>query len=255
MNYEALYQDYLPLEKELKDKIAGVQKLYKALGKGLDSGDLKSVERDVQVMERMIKEQTGVLEEIKSVIDGFDRRKYFEEGEFTRQMLEACENNGVDVKGEYPVYEMFPSKLKIDAENQDLYLDRKKVQCMRPQYIIKMVKASQDKLMKASFNALSFANELADAYDLALLKKKKAEDADFYLLDLYRFLAPMGRFRKDYDKQSFAFDLARLYASGLEEIKDGRKFQFGPSRNENKAIRILDKNGNEQYLATIRFYA
>jgi len=126
---------------------------------------------------------------------------------------------------------------------------------MRPQYIIKMVKASQDKLMKASFNALSFANELADAYDLALLKKKKAEDADFYLLDLYRFLAPMGRFRKDYDKQSFAFDLARLYASGLEEIKDGRKFQFGPSRNENKAIRILDKNGNEQYLATIRFYA
>lgn len=255
MNYEALYQEYLPLEKELKDKIAGVQKLYKAIGRAMESGDLKSVERDSQVIERTIKDQIRILEEIKAVVAGFDRAKYFEEGEFARQMLEACENNNVDVKGEYPVYEMFPSKLRIDAENQDLYLDRKKIQCMRPQYIIKVVKASQDKLMKASFNALVFANELAEAYDLALLKKSKAADADFYLLDLYRYLAPMGRFRKEYDKQSFAFDLARLYASGLEEIKDGRKFQFGPSRNGNKAIRILDKNGNEQYLATIRFYA
>ncbi len=255
MNYESLYQDYLPLEKELKDKTAAVQKLFKAIGKEMNSGDLKSADRDIQAMEAAISEQARVLSEVKAVVDGFARREYFEEGEFTRQMLAACTDSGVDVTGEYPVYEMFPSKLRIDAENQDLYLDRKKIQCMRPQYIINVVKTNQDKLMKASFNALSFANELADAYDLALLKKKKTADADFYLLDLYRFLAPMGRFRKEYDKQSFAFDLARLYASGLEMIKDGRKFQFGPSRVENKAIRILDKQGKEQYLATIRFYS
>lgn len=255
MNYEELYQEYLPLEKELKDKLAGSQRLFKALGKEMDSGDLKSVDRDIQAMAAVLAEQSRILEEIKAVAEGFDRKAYFEEGEFTRQMLAACEENGVDVTGEHPVYEMFPSKLRIDAENQDLYLDRKKVQCMRPQYIVKVVKASQDKLMKVSFNALGFANELADAYDLALMKRKKQPDADFFLLDLYRFLAPMGRFRKEYDKQSFAFDLARLYTSGLESIKDGRKIQFGPSKLENKAIRILDKNGREQFLATIRFYS
>ena len=64
----------------------------------------------------------------------------------------------------------------------------------------------------------------------------------------------MSRFRKDYDQQSFAFDLARLYGSDLEAAKDGRKLQFGPSRNIGRAIRILDKEGNEQYLATIRFF-
>ena len=108
--------------------------------------------------------------------------------------------------------------------------------------------------MKASFNAQAFVNELADAYDLAVLKLKKAPDADIYLTSLYKFLAPMGRFRKEYDQQSFAFDIARLYASDVETTKNGRCFQFGPSRNNNKALRILDSEGHEQFLATIRFY-
>ena len=64
----------------------------------------------------------------------------------------------------------------------------------------------------------------------------------------------MSRFRKDYDQQSYAFDLARLYISGMDETKNGRKFQFGTSRKGNKSIRILDMNGQEQYLATICFY-
>lgn len=64
----------------------------------------------------------------------------------------------------------------------------------------------------------------------------------------------MSRHRKYYDQQSFAFDVARLYSSDVEVTKNGRKFQFGPSRNNGKAIRILDKDGKEQFLATIRFY-
>lgn len=254
MDYEQLYQEYQSLDKALKDKLGAAQKLYKTMGKEMESGDLKSLVRDIGAIQEVVKEQGRILEEIKAVTEGFDGKEYFEGGEFSRQMLELCGNCGVDVKGEYPVFEMFPYKVKIDAENQDLYLDRKKIQCMRPAYFVKTVKAGQDKLMKASFNALTFANELADAYDLALLKQKKAPNVDFFLLNLYKFLAPMGRFRRDYDQQSYAFDLARLYASGLEEIKDGRRLQFGPSRYNAKAIRILDREGREEYLATIRFF-
>ena len=87
-----------------------------------------------------------------------------------------------------------------------------------------------------------------------MLFRSKQPQADIYLTSLYKFLAPMGRFRRDYDQQSFAFDLARLYMSEVEETKNGRKFQFGPSRNNGKAIRILDRDGQEQFLATIRFY-
>ena len=169
-------------------------------------------------------------------------------------MLGACQEKGVDVRGEFPVYEMFPYRVRLDVENQDIYLDRKKVQCVRPQKFVETVKSGQEKLNKASFNALTFVSELADAYELALLKLNKRPESDIYLTSLYKYLAPMSRFRKDYDQQSFAFDLARLYASEVEETKNGKKFQFGPSRNNNKAIRILDKDGQEQFLATIRFY-
>lgn len=254
MNYEELYSEYQILEKTMKDKISGVQKLYKAISKEMESGDLKSFRRDIALLETAVAEEAGIINAMKELEAGFNSGEYFEDGEFAAQMLSACEELGVDVKGEFPVYEMFPYKVKIDTENQDLYLDRKKVQCMRPQGFANQVKAGQNKLMKASFNALSFANELADVYDLALLKLKKPEEADVYLTNLYKYLAPMGRFRKDYDQQSYAFDLARLYAAGVTQIKDGRRFQFGPSRNINKAIRILDSEGREQYLATIRFF-
>lgn len=149
---------------------------------------------------------------------------------------------------------MFPYRVKLDMENQDVYLDRKKVQCMRPRSFVDTVRSGQEKLNKASFNPTVFAGELADAYDTALLKMNRQPGADIYLNSLYKFLAPMSRFRKDYDQQSFAFDLARLYISRIEETKNGRRFQFGPSRESNKSIRILDGNGQEYFLSTICFY-
>ena len=108
--------------------------------------------------------------------------------------------------------------------------------------------------MKAGFNAQAFANELADAYDLALLKMRKQPEADLYLSSLYKYLVPMGRFRRDYDQQSFAFDLARLYCSDAKTTKNGRCYQFGPSRKNNKVVRILDGEGKEMFLSTVCFY-
>ena len=254
MNYEELYQELQPDQKGVKDSLASLQKLFKAVGREVESGDLKSLAKDLNTMTESVAALSAALEGMKGSVEGFDAKAYFESGDFAQQMLEACEEKGVDVRGESPIYEMFPYKIKVDAENQDLYMDRKKVQCMRPQSFVDTVKAGQEKLNKAGFNALTFVSELSDAYDLALLKMKKNAGTDVYLANLYKILAPMSRFRKDYDQQSFAFDLARLYSSGTEETKSGRRFQFGPSRDGKKGIRILDKNGQEQFLATICFY-
>lgn len=254
MNYEELYQNLQPDQKALKDSLASLQKLYKAVCKEMESGDLKSLNRDLNSMKDSAGQLAAALENLESTTAGFDARAYFEGGDFAKQMLSVCEEKGIDVRGEFPTYEMFPYKVRLDVENQDLYLDRKKVQCMRPQSFVDTVKSGQEKLNKAFFNAATFVNELSDAYDLALLKMDKKDGYDMYLKSLYKYLAPMSRFRKDYDQQSFAFDLARLYMSDTEETKNGRRFQFGPSRDQSKSIRILDKDGIEQYLATIRFF-
>lgn len=254
MNYEELYSDVQKQEKMIKDRISGVQKLFKAINREAEGGDIKNLTQDLDSMAETTVALLETIKDMKATVAGFDTKAYFESGEFAEQMLEACQEKNVDVRGEFPVYEMFPYKVRLDAENQDIYLDRKKVQCMRPHKFVETVKSGQEKLNKASFNALTFVSELADAYDIALLKLNKRQESDIYLTKLYKYLAPMSRFRKDYDQQSFAFDLARLYASDEEETKDGRKYQFGPTREHNKAIRILDKDGQEQFLATIRFY-
>ncbi|MEG0687422.1 MAG: hypothetical protein RSF83_07815 [Hungatella sp.] len=255
MNFEDLYQSYQLLEKELKDRMVVLSKLQKSIGKDMEDGDLKSFSKDMEAMQAASGEQTRILSEIKQLEEAFDSKKYFEEGSFVEQMLSYCKENAVDVKGEFPIYEMFPYKIRFDSENQDIYIDKKRLPCTRPASFVKKVKVGQDKLLRASFNAQTFANELAEVYDLDALKRGKPADGDLYLVNLYKLLAPMGRFRKDYDQQSYAFDLARLYSSGIREIKDGRHLQFGPSRMGSKSIRILDLNGREQYLSTIRFYS
>lgn len=255
MNYEDLYQELALPEKSAKDKLAALQKSFKAVCRETDNSDLKSLAKDIEAMKETIAQLSAEVEKISDAVASFDTAAYFENGDFAAQMLAICQEENVNVIGDFPVYEMFPYRIKLDTENQDIYMDRKKVQCMRPKSFVELVKNGQERLTRASFNPQTFANELAEAYDLALLKAKKQSGYDIYLTQLYKLLAPMSRYRKDYDQQSFAFDLARLYGSGIQETKSGRKFQFGPSRKQNKAIRILDQNGREQYLSTICFYA
>ncbi len=258
INYEELYTDIQACQKETGDLLISSQKSFKNLCKNADAGDLKSFTKDITLLENYCQDYANVLALLREKVENFDAKEYIESGDFASQMVSYCRESGVDIKGESLSYEIFPYKIKIDNENLDIMVDRKKVSTFRPLSFVNNIKMSINKLMKVSFNPLLFANELADAYDLALLRqsagKPYSKNADCYLTNLYKHLTPMKRFRKDYDIQSFAFDLARLYSADLKNIDDGRAFQFGPSRNINKAIRVLDKDGHEQFLSTIRFY-
>ncbi|MCD7866851.1 MAG: hypothetical protein LUG62_01320 [Clostridiales bacterium] len=256
MNYEELYPSLISDEKSVKESLASFQKLYKGIVLETESGDLKSLSRDLETLADAASSLSAVIENLRRSVDGFDTRTYFESGDFAAQMLEICAEKEIDVKGDFPVYEMFPYRVRLDVENQDVYLDKKRISCARPSSFVSTVKTGQEKLKKASFNAQNFAGELAEAYDLEILKHGRKKGTDVYLTALYKLMTPMSRSRRDYDLQSFSFDIARLYAefiNGMTETKNGRTFDFGPTRIGKKSIRILDANGKEQYLATIRF--
>lgn len=254
MDYESLYREYQYIEKNLKDQIKSLAKLQKSIAKGMESGELAKSRSDLSQLQSINETTRESIDGLKGVLLGFDSREYIESGLFASQLLQQCREAGIDVIGDFPVYEMFPYRVRISVEEEAVYLDRKKYALLRPKSLVALIKSSQEKLYKASFNAASFANELAAAYDLAELSNPKKAGGDVYLTTLYKFLVPMARSRKEYDQQSFAFDIARLFDSEEVELKGGRRYQFGPSRNNNKALRILDREGREHYLATIRFF-
>ncbi len=259
MDYEDLYGGLQALEKDLRERLQSLSRAQKSLAKNSESGDLKNLSKDLAQITAVASEYGEIAAEYSRRVESFDTKEYMESGDFPAQMTAACQDLSVDIKGDYPVYEIFPYRVRIDSENQELYIDRKKLICHRPLHFARMIKQNQDRLNKAPFNAAAFLNELADAYDTAALHKSvsgkaAAGDADILLKDLYNYIVPMQRFRREYDMQSYAFDLSRLSGSDAERTKDGRIFQFGHSRQASKLIRILDKEGRERYLGTIRFF-
>jgi hypothetical protein len=258
MDYEELYQSMQPLEKKAGDKLAAALRNFRSLRKNSEAGDLKSFAKDMQLLEDSIAEQTALLAELKAKAAGFDTKEYMESGDFARQMEYEFKKLEVDVKGGFPTYEIFPYKVRVDIDNQDIYVDRKKVQCVRPSGFAKKMKADRDRLYRGGFSAVDFLHELCTVYDFAVALKNKGkvnapEDANVYLRDLYEYLAPMRRFRRDYDMQAFAFDLSRLLASSVKDTRDGRTLDFGTSRKGKKMIRVLNSKGKEEFLTTVRF--
>lgn len=259
MNYEEFYSELQITEKGIKETINGQQSTFKKISKSALTGDLKSLSKDIAAMEALISDHTKYLRALRELTETFDAREYMQSGDFAKQMCSCCESMEVDIKGDYPAYEIFPYKVRVDEDNQDIYIDRKKLACARPEYVVSYIKQNREKLMKIKFNAGAFLEEVAKAYDnLSVIKRKegksKQQNLELSLVELHRFLVPMQRFRKDYDMQSFAFDLARLYASDVECTENGRPYIMGPGRNQNQNIRILDKNGNEAWVGTIKFY-
>ena len=258
MDYEQFLADALACAKGVKEKTDIQSRAVKNVQKCLAEGDLNALPKLFITLRDASQAREEALLRLETLTTGFNGQEYMSSGDFAEQMLECCHQLSVDVQGNFPVYEMFPCRVTINPETQDITVDRKKLQCLRPSKLVNDIKKEIDKLSKVSFNASAFAKELASAYDLAIVKtsRKKAcaADAPMYLSDLYDYLTPMRRHKKEYTKHNFAFDLARLFAVNDISLDDGRSIRFDTVRDAKKAIRILDMNGNEHYITTIRFY-
>ena len=257
MNYEDLYEELQKMEKDLKDSIGTVTRLNKRIVKETENGNLTEMKKDLE----QILQTIDVLKENAAAVDktvnAFDTREYFANGDFARQLLQACEDRAINVIGEKGVYEMFPYKIRIYGDNdhpEEVWINRKKIPSFRPAEVADTVKKGQEKLYKVKFKEAAFMTELAEGYDIACLKNNSRPGATIALTKIYKTMAPMARSRKEYDMQAFSFDLARLYEMGPEYwiAKDGRQFTFGTSRDGKNGIRVLSRTGVESFITTIR---
>ncbi len=256
-SYEELLSTLQPGSKGLKDAVNTASRLQKALVKSMDTGNLAEGAKLLAALADAAEQLTARIQELKTAVDGFDVPNYFACGDFTRQLLDACAEKGIDVLGEKGVYEMFPYKLRVlgDGEHPgEVWLDRKKLSSVRPSYVAETVRQGQAKLYASPFKESAFMNELADAYETSCLKADARIGSTQALSKIYRCLAPTSRARKEYDTQAYAFDLARLYEAGREAwvTKDGVHYDFGTSREGKSAIRVLSRSGVESFISTLR---
>jgi len=257
LDYEQYYTDAQVFARELKEKTDAQTRNVKKIQKCISDGDINALPKLFAALRDAAREREDALGHLEALTEGFDVQEYMSGGDFTAQMLECCRQLGVDVQGSFPVYEMFPCRVTVNPETQDVTVDKKRWQCLRPSKLTSDIKTELDKLSKASFNTQLFVKELASAYDLAIIKSSKkkriADDAPMYAQDLYDVLTPMKRYKKEYTKNNFAYDLSRLYAEEGITLDDGRALRFDTVRDTKKAIRILDRHGAEQFITTIRF--
>ena len=259
MNYEDLLNGVQPALKAVKDGAAAVTKHQKPLAKNMDSGNLPEIRKEIAILKEQADALQAQVREIEQAVEGFDFQEYFVSGDFTRQMLDSCAEKKIDVVGEKGVYQMFPYKIKIVADEEhapEVWQDRKKLNSFRPAYVAETIRIGRAKLYDATFNVQSFIGDLADAYETARLRTGGKESRDGVTIDLakiYKYLAPTARARKEYDAQAFAFDLARAYEKGPDAwvTKSGEKYELGPSRN-NTGYRVLSSTGVESYISTLR---
>ena len=260
--YESLYTELSEAEKKLNSAIADAKKHASAIVKSTESGDLKAADKMLAELKKDIENFTDRLQSAESILGSFDRTSYISSGDFKNQILEECAKQNVDVKEtDGNVLEMFPNRVTINPDTQDVTVDKKKVSCLRPSWLIASVRNEQEKMGKASFNEQRFIDDMYAAYESIIAletmkntKKNKAISKSVKLTDIYKKLAPTARAKKDYDALNFAYDVSRVYSSEGRFAKNGMRMEIDTAREIDKnAIRILDGFGNEYFLTTVRF--
>lgn len=254
-NYETFLEGQKALNKSVKDSAAVIVSAQKKIQKNVETGNLVEAKKQLSFLQSTIELLKSQADALQAEINTFDVQNYFVSGDFTQQMLDACEKNNIDVKGEKGVYEMFPYKIRIYGDEDrlgEVWMDRKKVQSCRPVQVAQIIKDGQTKLFAAKFNVQSFMNELAEAYEITCLRSNARLGSNQSLTKIYKNLVLMARARKEYDMQAFAFDLSRAYELGPEAwvTKTGDHYDFGTSR-EGAGIRVLSSTGVEYYISTI----
>lgn len=257
LNYEDLFNRLQTLDKNLKESAAAVARLQKAIQKDTETGNLTEMKKSLSALTEAAEQLKARARALEEEANGFDASAYFIDGDFTRQLLDACAERGIDVKGEKGVYEMFPYKVRVLSDEEhagEVWIDRKKAPSCRPAYVAELIRAGQSKLYAAPFKASAFMGELADAYEMACLRSGARVGSTQALNKIYQQMTPMARARKEYDKQAFAFDLARLYEEGPDAwvTKNGTQYTFGTSRDGSSGIRVLSRTGVESFISTLR---
>ncbi|MGQ9756120.1 MAG: hypothetical protein ACUVRF_09225 [Desulfotomaculales bacterium] len=228
------------------------------LERALRDGDLEQAQRTIGWLEAALAKQQETLAALKEKLPGFDVTTYLREG-FEDAFLAACHSHGLKIPGSFPAYEVFPFRVRVYPDRGTVEVNERVLRVLRPRALAGYLKAARDRLYRENFSAARFIDALARAYD-TLLAVRRAEQGidlppgtDVPLHDIYEQLTLLPAHKRQYPRNMFAFDLHRLFVADVFTTSDGRRLEFGDTRQRGKAVVVYDAQGREHRFGSLRF--
>lgn len=253
------------LDEVLREELKGfgdTQNQLQAAGKrfltGIQEGNLESTNQVLGRYEELLSRQADWVSRLKARLPDFDAAGFLQQ-QFHEGFLKALEEEGLPVEADYPVYEVFPFKVRVTPERESVLVDEKTLRALRPRVVAQRLKQEIRRLHGLPFDGARFLQSLAGAYDLlmcrlSVTKKIDLNEQEVLLKDVYNVITPLPHQKRAYPPRLFAFDLHRLLRENCLSTSDGRRLWLGNVRNRARAMVILDAQGRPQRYGVMKFY-
>ncbi|SHH03581.1 hypothetical protein SAMN02745221_01524 [Thermosyntropha lipolytica DSM 11003] len=181
--------------------------------------------------------------------------------EYGKRLEEELKKNQLAVAGSFPEYMVPPLKLVIDTANMEIrvmYGKKKKVlYALEPEKAAREIAQYWQKITRGRFNREEFVQALLAAYQYANREVYREKEVLWGravpLETIYSILTLHRGFRREYTREQFMFDIARVRESLGAGIA-GYRLEFGYARHQERAMVVIDSQGREHRLKSINFY-
>jgi hypothetical protein len=179
----------------------------------------------------------------------FDAAAYFESGAYTKELLGAAGDAGLQAVELDDRIISYPSIVSVSPGDTSVVIDKKKDRRVRPSVVVDHLAALQGRPPK--FRPESFIETLAKAYDLVATR----QGATVKLASLYAVLTLLPGTNREYTKPEFARDLYLLDQSGVTTTRDGRRMTLPASAltRGSGVLQTVTRSGQVKVYAGITF--
>lgn len=244
------------LAPKLQALAKGIEKIgkLKKIGSQASLMNLGELRKQLDDVRRMSKDLDQMADTIEQGLDSYAiAPSTTEQLEWWERFRRSFHAGYPPLDGEYPVFQVFPVEIRVDLEHELVLVNNRTVRTIHPEAVASMVEKEIDRLNRERFNASGFAKALLRAYDLLMAEaKQKAEGHSISpgvpLKTLHQVLS-MRSGASSYTLNQFAFDIYRLRRSE-SIVTDGRKLQFGSSRNRGGIV-ITMPGGHQEYFGSL----
>lgn len=176
------------------------------------SGELRDLRRALEAAEVSA---AGVADAARSLRAGFtiDEQAYLASGAYTKELLAAAADAGVEVSEEDDRILAYPSLVRVLPADAALEIDRRRERRLRPSVVARLLAAAQGRGPR--FRPEAFLDSIRAAYELVVSREGVRADAVVRLVDVWSVLTLLPGQGREYTRQEFARDLYLLDSSGV----------------------------------------